>query len=153
MGRKTYSGRYNPKNVQKYRGDPTQIAWRSLWELKCMKVLDMTDAVIEWSSEEIIIPYVLEIDGKVHRYFPDFWAKVKTKNGTVQEYLLELKPHHETIEPIMEMTQKRKKPSKSYLNKIETYVKNRNKWDAAKKFCQKRNWKFLILTEKNVGFL
>ena len=51
-----YSGRFFPSNVNKYLGDPTTIYYRSLWERKVMVKFDTSDDVIEWSSEEIVIP-------------------------------------------------------------------------------------------------
>lgn len=77
----TYKGRYKPKHPQKYKGDPSNIIYRSSWELKFMKWCDMRPDVLEWQSEEFFIPYKHPIDGKMHRYFPDFYVKVRTKKG------------------------------------------------------------------------
>ena len=41
----------------KYRGDPTKIIYRSLWERKFMIYCDANVNVLEWASEEVIIPY------------------------------------------------------------------------------------------------
>ena len=69
---KTYKGVFKPKNPSKYRGDPTNIIYRSRWELLFMRYLDNNSGIKEWASEELIIPYRSPIDGRVHRYFPDF---------------------------------------------------------------------------------
>jgi hypothetical protein len=69
---KTYKGRYSPKNPGKYKGDPTGIIYRSLWERKLMVYLDENKSIIQWSSEEIAIPYISPLDIRYHRYFPDF---------------------------------------------------------------------------------
>ena len=53
-----------------------------------MKDLDLNVNVVEWASEEIVIPYRYPIDGKMHRYFPDFY--VKTSKG--EKFLIEVKP-------------------------------------------------------------
>ena len=87
-------GYYKPKNISKYRGDYRNIFHRSGLELKFMRYLDGNDSILKWSSEEIIIPYRSPIDGKVHRYFPDFW--VKTSQG---ETLIEIKPKIQTKPP------------------------------------------------------
>ena len=71
-----YSGKFSPKNTNKYLGDPTNIWYRSLWERRVMTHLDINSNVIEWSNEEIIIPYLSPIDNRWHRYFPDFFARV-----------------------------------------------------------------------------
>ena len=36
-------------------------------------------SVQEWGSEEIVIPYVSPVDGKRHKYYPDFYVKIKGK--------------------------------------------------------------------------
>ena len=88
----SYKGKFKPKNRAKYKGDHTAITYRSLWELRFMRYLDTTSSVLKWSSEEIVIPYRSPIDGRRHRYFPDFWVKVKTSEGLVKESLIEVKP-------------------------------------------------------------
>ena len=84
-------GFYKPKNISKYKGDYRKIFHRSGLELKFMRYLDGNDSILKWSSEEIVIPYRSPIDGKVHRYFPDFW--VKTSQG---ETLIEIKSKIQT---------------------------------------------------------
>ncbi len=49
-----YSGRYNPSNPNKYKGNPMKIIYRSLWEKRLMVYCDKQNSVIEWGSEEII---------------------------------------------------------------------------------------------------
>ena len=66
-----YKGRFRPKHPEKYKGDPTKIIYRSLWEFKVFKWLDLHNDVIWWQSEEVIVPYRSPIDGRIHRYFPD----------------------------------------------------------------------------------
>ena len=84
---KSCKGKCKPMNPKKYRGDPTQVIYRSLWERKLMVYCDKNTSVIEWGSEEIIIPYRSPKDGRIHRYFPDFYMKVKQKNGTTKKPL------------------------------------------------------------------
>ena len=52
-----YSGYFKPKNPTKYRGNPTNIVYRSLWERKFMVFCDNNPSILQWGSEEIIIPY------------------------------------------------------------------------------------------------
>ena len=80
-----YKGRYKPQNPQKYTGDPHNIIYRSLWERKFMVYCDTSDAILEWGSEEIIIPYLSPWDGRIHRYFPDFYIKVRQADNSVRE--------------------------------------------------------------------
>ena len=72
-----YRGRYIPSNPKKYKGDSSRIIYRSLWERKLMVYCDRNEKVLEWGSEEVIIPYLSPWDNKFHRYFPDFYMKVK----------------------------------------------------------------------------
>ena len=49
-----------------------------------MTWLDNNDSIIEWGSEELVIPYRSPVDNRVHRYFPDFYVKVKQKDDTIK---------------------------------------------------------------------
>mgnify|MGYP003125627661 CR=1 FL=1 len=139
-------GRYKPINPSKYKGNPMNIIYRSSWELKFMRFCDLRDDIIEWQSEEIVIPYRHPLDGKIHRYYPDFRVKVKDKSNKIENWIIEIKPYKFTKEPI---PQKRK--TRKYINEVKNYAINSYKWDAAKYFCKKRDWKFKILTEKELG--
>ena len=60
--RKRYKGNFKIKNPQKYKGNPTNIIYRSLMELRFMKHCDTNDNILKWSSEEIAIPYISPIN-------------------------------------------------------------------------------------------
>ena len=94
-----YRGKYTPKNPEKYRGDPKNIVYRSTWECRVMNWLDNNESILQWGSEEFFIPYRSPVDGKIHRYFPDFYVKVKQKDDTIKEMVLEVKPHRQTQPP------------------------------------------------------
>ena len=141
----SYKGTFKPKNPTKYNGNANNIIYRSLWELRVMKNLDDHPEVIWWASEELIIPYYNPIDNKKHRYFPDFVAKMKRKDGTVMTYVIEVKPEIQTKKP----EQKRK--TKRYIQESMTYIVNQSKWKAATEFCKDNGWEFKIITEKHLG--
>jgi len=141
-----HQGYFKPKNPQKYKGDPTNIIYRSGWELKFMLYVDSHPEIVEWGSEEFSIPYRSPIDNRIHRYFPDFYLKKKTKDGKNQTMVVEIKPLKQTIEP-----QKQNKKTKRYINEVMTWGINSSKWQAAQEFCKERNWQFLILTEKELN--
>lgn len=141
-----YSGRFQPSNTKKYRGDHRNIIYRSLWERKFMVYCDKNDNIIEWGSEEIVIPYRSPLDGRIHRYFPDFYIKVKENTGAIQRYIIEIKPKRQCIEP-----KKQIKVTKKYLYEVTEYAKNQAKWEAARDYCDDRKLKFKILTEDNLG--
>jgi hypothetical protein len=146
-----YKGTYRAKNPKKYKGDPQRIIYRSRWELVLMMHLDDHPDVIEWSSEEIIIPYRSPIDNKVHRYFPDFFVKRKGKDGSIQSLLVEVKPKAQTVPPDVKLTLKGQKPSRRYINEVMTWGINSAKWQYAEAYCADRGWKFVIMTEKELG--
>jgi len=137
-----YSGRYRPTNSKKYRGDIDKIYYRSSWERRFMVYCDRNDKIIEWGSEEVIIPYRSPIDGKIHRYFPDFYIKVKQQNGSVKKMLIEIKPYIQTQPPKIP-----KKKTSKFLNEVKTWGINQAKWKAANEFCLDRQMDFKILTE------
>ena len=90
--RKSYKGRYRPKNKNKYKGNPANVIYRSLWERRFMVYCDTNPAILEWGSEELIIPYKSPLDSKIHRYFPDFYIKYKDKEGKLRKLIVEVKP-------------------------------------------------------------
>jgi len=141
-----YQGFFRPNNRNKYIGDADNIVYRSQWELLLMSYLDKHPDVIKWGSEELIIPYRDPIDGKVHRYFPDFWVKRKNKHGRVDTIVIEVKPYVQTKPP---KVQKRK--TKKYLNEVRTWGKNQAKWAAAESYCKDRGWQWQIMTEFDLG--
>lgn len=141
-----YKGKFSPKNPQKYRGDPTKIIFRSLWERKAMVSFDENPNIIEWQSEEIAIPYISPVDGRYHRYFPDFIVKTRQKDGTVKTLMLEVKPMKETVEP-----KKQKRITKKYITEVTTWGRNKSKWDAAREYCLDHGWEFRLITEKELG--
>ena len=142
----SYNGKYKPSNPKKYKGDPTNIIYRSLWERKFMVYCDNQTKILEWGSEEIVLPYRSPIDNKVHRYFPDFYIKVKESNGKIKRYIIEIKPKKQTVEPKM-----KKKKTKGYIYEVYEYAKNQAKWKAAEEFCKDRMWEFKVLTEDELG--
>ncbi|MFZ9301798.1 MAG: TnsA endonuclease N-terminal domain-containing protein [Sediminibacterium sp.] len=141
----SYKGRFSPKNPKKYNGDPSNIIYRSTWELRVMKWLDDNPNIIWWASEELPIPYRSPIDNKIHRYFPDFIVKVKRKDGLVMTYVLEVKPESQTRQPV------RKRKTKRFIEESVTYAVNQEKWRAADIFCQEHGWQFKVITEKDLG--
>jgi hypothetical protein len=140
----SYKGFFKPKNPQKYRGNPTNIVYRSSWECKMMTYVDQHPDVVEWGSEEFSIPYVSPIDGKIHRYFPDFWIKKKDNEILV----VEIKPNVQTKPP-----KPQKRITKRYVTEVRTWGINSAKWKAAKSYCDDRKWKFIIMDEYNLGIV
>ena len=139
-----YRGKYFPSNTKKYKGDPSNIIYRSLWERKFMVYCDRNEKIVEWGSEEFFIPYRSPLDGKIHRYFPDFYVKVKTPRG-MKKWIVEVKPKAQTRPPKIP-----KRKTSRYITEVRNYAVNDAKWKAATAYCKDRNWKFQILTEDNL---
>ena len=146
MYKETYKGRYRVVNPKKYRGDIKEIVYRSSWELKFMKWCDYNHNVLEWGSETTIIPYKSPVDNKIHRYFVDFYMKVKNKEGKFNKYLVEIKPERFTKPPPIP-----KRKTKKFIQEVFTYGTNQAKWKYANEYCLDRGWDFLVLTEKDLG--
>ena len=141
-----YSGKFKPKNPSKYRGDTSRIIYRSLWELKLMKYLDSHSDVLRWASEEFAIPYKSPIDGRMHRYFPDFWVEKINKNGSMEQVVIEVKPQKHIDPP---PTPKRK--TRRYMGALARHAINMRKFEVAEEFCRKKGMKFQLITEKELN--
>lgn len=141
-----HKGKFTPRNPEKYKGDPQKIRYLSSWELRVMIYLDLNTSILAWSSESVIIPYLSPIDGKWHRYYPDFLVKVVDRQGVPKVMIIEVKPLKQTVPPVV-----RKRRTKKYIREVATWGINKSKWDAAREYCADRNWQFSLLTEKDLG--
>ena len=135
-------GIYRPINSDKLVG-ATQATYRSSLELRFFKFLDTNPNVIKWGSENVAIPYVSPLDRKVHHYYIDNVVIIKESNNQLGKYLIEIKPKNQTRAPI----QSGRKKQTTILYEQLMWAKNNAKWEAAKQFCAKKKWQFLILTE------
>ena len=140
-----YKGIYKPTNPKKYIGNPNMIVYRSTWERKFCRYLDLNENVLKWASEEIQIPYYNPVKKRSARYFPDFYMEYTDKGGKTKKCLIEVKPAKETKPPVY------KKRTKNVLIAEAMYSQNLAKWAAAKEFCLDNGWEFRIITEKELG--
>lgn len=134
-----FNARFIPKNPDKYVGDVNAIFARSTWEVACMKYFDSRPDVLRWGSEEIVIPYLSPLNSKVHRYFPDFFVEYIDRDGNVIKEIVEVKPLHES----------EKEYAKSQRSK-DALIVNEAKWKSAAIYCDERDMKFRVLTEKSI---
>ena len=141
-----YKGKYKVRCPYKYKGDPTKVIYRSLWELKFMRYCDSNINILEWGSEEMYVWYRSPVDNRPHRYFPDFYIKAKESNGQIKKYIIEVKPKKQTAPPA-----KPKRQTKGYLREAFEYARNQAKWKAANEWCLDRGFEFKVLTEKELG--
>lgn len=138
-------GIFRPKNPDKYTGT-LPIIYRSGLELKSFRYLDNNPNVLSWGSESVVIPYQSPVDGKLHRYFVDLVASLKSKDGNIKKLLIEVKPEKQTKPPILSS---RKKQTTLIYEKHQ-WIINQAKWSAAKSWCNKKNYLFIILNEKHL---
>lgn len=143
-GERFLQGCFKPKNWQKYKGDPTKIMYRSSWELKVMLWLDRSNGILEWSSEELVIPYISPKDGEPHRYFIDFFVKMRTTTG-IETHIIEVKPKAQCSPP-----KRPKRMTQGYEDRVMTYAINQAKWEMAEQYAKKRGWCFTLLTEDDI---
>lgn len=137
--RSTYSGKYRVRRPEKYAGDPAKVSYRSSWERAAFLFLERSPLVLEWSSEEIIVPYICATDRQPHRYFVDL--KVKWADGRTE--LIEIKPSKQAAAP----KRKGKKRAK-FLEEAAVYAKNQSKWMAARKWAEKHGMNFVVWDEE-----
>jgi len=120
-----------------------------------MQWCDTRSSVIEWNSEEVVVPYRSALDDlrekkeKLnyqiwHRYYVDFYIKVKQRDGTTKRYLIEVKPKSQTVEPVKPANATR---SKTYKNARDTWIVNQAKWAAAREYAADRKMGFKLITE------
>lgn len=141
----TYKGKYPLKNPQKYKGNKNNIIFRSLWELRLFKYLDLSSFVTEWASEEVVVQYISPVDGKPHNYFVDIYAKIKNNDGKEKKYLIEVKPKKETVPP-----RTPHKNTHKYREEAKKFLNNMAKWESAKKFAERYGMEFVVLTEEDL---
>lgn len=145
-------GFYHPVNTEKYIGKGAPV-YRSSWEKRTMFFFDNNKYVIKWASEQVIIPYHLppEIDPtqKLRRYFTDFYVQIVDVNGNIQKYLVEVKPKKQSLPPV-EPKRNTTKTKSRYKREVLVYITNQAKWKAAIDYCNKKGYKFKVLTEEDI---
>jgi len=146
---RTLKGKYKPRNPKKYKGNPTNIIYRSSWERTFCKYCDLTESVEQWQSEEKAVWYYDPCSKKKRRYFPDFIIKFKDSKGIMKTEMIEIKPARQVAGP----NPHPKRRTQGWMNEVRTFITNRAKWDAAMEYCEDRGWSFRIITEKELGLM
>ena len=112
-----------------------------------MVYCDKNDAILEWGSEELIVPYISPWDGKMHRYFPDFYMKVRQSDGSTKRFIIEVKPKSQTKEPVKNPKRKTKK----WFTEVKNWGINQAKWKSAQEYCKDQGMEFKIFTEDHIN--
>ena len=143
------NGKYVPKNPAKYVGDIHNIIYRSSWELRFCNYCDINNNILKWSSEPLQIPYYSPIDKKNHTYNPDYYVKTRKTDGTEEDWIIEIKPanqYRQDKKPVLEGRMTNKKIN-SYNQRMEEWIINRAKYDAAMRYSLANNYKFGVVDE------
>ena len=119
-------GIFVPKNIDKFIGE--RAIYRSGLELKFFRFCDNNPKVVRWGSENV-----------------DNYVVIKEGNA-ITKYLVEIKPYKQTLKPTTKYKQK-----KHIIYEQVQFVRNQAKWEAARKYCKGRGYKWLILTEKELS--
>jgi hypothetical protein len=160
---KYHQGNYIPKNKDKVHklNNEGGIYFRSGLEKKFMTWLDNNENIITWGCEFLEIPYEMtHFEGgdmriKKHRYYPDFYYKIKDGDN-IKTVVVEVKPKKEyemvlaLKEGKMEVPQKGTKKLKNFEYTLKTAYKNKQKWETMIKWCDKKGYHFIIVTEEQL---
>jgi len=142
-----YSGKYKIQFPPKYAlANTSFVRYKSLLERRFMMFCDMNPKIMQWGYETTTIPYLSPVDKTIHTYFVDFTLITREKDGLVSKQLVEIKPQRETIAPKIQ-----EKRTRKYVNSVMTYGINTAKWEAARRYCERNNMKFHIITDKTLS--
>ena len=141
-------GMYFIKNFQKTNG-VKQYQYKSKLEKAMMSYLDKTPNVLQWKYEPTSIDYIDMTEknpqtgrfGKPRKYYIDFIATVLESSGKVRNVWIEIKSSKETKQP----------SDSSSLERKKTWIRNNCKWSAAKRLCESKGYKFLVITDKDLS--
>ena len=131
-------GVYTVRNPGKYVGKGTP-RYRSGWEHAFFKFCDSNDAVLQWASESIAIPYRNPITGKSSQYIPDILMTYRTRGNQVRAELIEIKPRKQSV--IEEKMSSRDRA---------VVAVNYAKWAAAQKWAKNNGLIFRVITEDDM---
>ena len=129
------NGSYTLTNPAKYVGKCTP-RYRSGWEHAFFKFCDSNDAVLQWASESIAIPYRNPITGKPSQYIPDILMTYRTRDNQVRAELIEIKPRKQSV--VEEKMSSRDRA---------VVAVNYAKWHEASKWAKRNGMTFRVINE------
>lgn len=161
---KYHGGNYIPKYKDKVLKLNTQggVYYRSSWEKKIMTWLDHNKSVTKWGAECMRIPYQMthyeggDVKIKEHSYFPDFYYEMRDGQGVLKQVVVEVKPYKEykmvqdLNEGKLQVPEKGLKKLKNFEYDLKMAHKNKNKWETMIKWCNKKGYEFIIITEHHL---
>lgn len=162
---KYHQGNFIPKNKDKVikLNSEGGVYFRSSLEQKIMVWLDNNDKIRIWSAEHLQIPYQLvhSVGGiptvKSHTYYPDFYYEMVKEDGSIKKVVVEVKPQTEYKDAILFTEGKFFIPDNANLKKLRNIEyrfkmaqKNSEKWKTMIKWCEKKGFEFIIITDETL---
>ena len=134
-------GVFVPTRPEKYVGKH-KPRYRSGWEFTFMQFCDKNDAVLQWASEAISIPYRNPLTGKPSMYIPDFFIVYQNKFGKQIAEMVEIKPKKQSII----------ESKKANARDRAVVAVNHAKWAAANAYCKRSGITFRVITEDDLFY-
>lgn len=161
---KYHQGNYIPKNKDKVikLNNLGGLYYRSGLEKKLMYWLDNKREVTKWGAECMRIPYQMthfdngDMRIKEHSYYPDFYYEMRNGDGVLKQVVVEVKPMKEykmvqlLNEGRLNIPENGAKKLKNFEYDLKQAQKNRDKWQAMIKWCDKKGYDFIIITEEHL---
>ena len=158
-------GNFIPTNKDKvYKlNNEGGLYYRSGLEKKFMFCLDNQENILIWGCENLEIPYEMthfengDVKIKRHRYYPDFYYKIRQPDGSIKDVVVEVKPQKEydmvikLNEGALNVPENGLKKLKSFEYDLKMAYKNKSKWETMIEWCNKKGYQFIIITEKHLG--
>jgi len=163
---KYHQGNFIPNNKDKVikLNSEGGIYYRSGLEYKLMVWLDSKKEIKRWCGECMKVPYQMthyekggDINLKNHTYYPDFYYELEKTSGQISKVICEVKPQKEYEDVILFEKKLFEIPQKSTPKKLKNLEyrlkqgqKNSVKWKAMIKYCDKKGFRFIVITEMHL---
>jgi hypothetical protein len=92
---------------------------------------------------------------KEHCYYPDFYYEMRIE-GVLKQVVVEVKPQKE-YDMVLKLTEGSLNVPEGTLKKLKSFEydlkqaqKNRDKWQTMIKWCNKRGYDFIVITENHL---
>jgi hypothetical protein len=127
-----------------------------------MTWLDHKDEIIRWGAECLKIPYQMthfdngDMRIKEHCYYPDFYYEMRISDTEIKSVVVEVKPMKEykmvldLNEGKLNVPDKGLKKLKNFEYNLKMAQKNKSKWETMIKWCDKKGYDFIIITEEHL---
>jgi hypothetical protein len=163
--KKYHQGNFIPTNKDKVLKLNSEggLYFRSGLEKKMMIWLDRNENILIWGCENLEIPYQMthfengDMRIKSHRYYPDFYYRMRKEDGTIKDIVVEVKPQKE-YEMVLLLNEGKLSVPESGLKKLKNFeyslkeaYRNKSKWETMIEWCNKKGYEFIIITEKHLG--